>query len=223
MARHAVTVRRVESYRDREAALQVIEEVYRNEKGWIADFRGEIPEDAGERRDESWYLVEAGGEPAGAIRLLYDPELELPAEYGVELEPGIDLEGLRRAGRFVDVGRFMILPRFRKDVRVALELMKAAIREVVERGYTHFVTDVFESDPHSPLRFHTRVLGFERIGTHRTGELACESVRVLLILDIARAYQRLKQRGNRVFRELGEGLGERLSPAAEALPLARSA
>jgi hypothetical protein len=31
------------------------------------------------------------------------------------------------------------------------------------------------------------VLGFERIGTHRTGELACESVRIILILDIARA------------------------------------
>jgi hypothetical protein len=221
MTRHAVTVGRVESYRAREAALQVIEEVYRNEKGWIADFRREIPVDAGERRDQSWYLVEVGGEPAGAIRLLYDPELELPADYGVQLEPGIDLERLRRAGRFVDIGRFMILPRFRRDVRVALELMKAAIREVVERGYTHFLTDVFESDPHSPLRFHTRVLGFERIGTHRTGELACEGVRVLLILDIARAYQRLKQRGNRVFRELGQGLGERLSP--EGLPLARSA
>ncbi len=221
MARQAVTAVRVASYRSREAALQVIDEVYRNEKGWIADLRREIPEDAGERRDQSWYLVEVGGEPAGAIRLVYDPDLELPAEYGVELEPGIELERLRRDGRFVDIGRFMILPRFRKDVRVALELMKAAIREVVERGYTHFVTDVFESDPHSPLRFHTRVLGFERIGTHRRGELACESVRVLLILDIARAYQRLKKRGNRIFRELGEGLGERLAP--EAPPLARSA
>lgn len=220
MAREIVTAARVASYRSREAAFQVIDEVYRNEKGWIADFRREIPEDAGERSDQSWYLVQVGGEPAGAIRLVYDPDLALPAEYGVELEPGIELDRLRRAGRFVDIGRFMILPRFRRDVRVALELMKAAIREVVERGYTHFVTDVFESDPHSPLRFHTRVLGFERIGTHRRGELASESVRVLLILDIARAYQRLQQRGNRVFRKLGEGLGERLAPEG---PLARSA
>jgi hypothetical protein len=34
-------------------------------------------------------------------------------------------------------------------------------------------------------------LGFERIGTHRHGELACASSRSILILDIARAYQRL--------------------------------
>jgi len=50
MARHAVTVGRVESQRAREAVLRVIEEVYRNEKGWLADFRREIPADAGERR-----------------------------------------------------------------------------------------------------------------------------------------------------------------------------
>ncbi len=221
MERKGVTAARVTSQRARESALALIEEVYRVEKGWIANSRREIPADIGARRGESWFLVEVGGEAAGAIRLLYDPELALPAEYGVELEPGVDLERLRQAGRFVDVGRFMILPRFRRDVRVALELMKAAIREVTERGYTHLLTDVFESDPHSPLRFHTRVLGFERIGTHRHGELACESVRILLILDIARAYARLKERGNRVFRELGEGLGDALAPAG--LPLARSA
>jgi hypothetical protein len=36
---------------------------------------------------------------------------------------------------------------------------------------------------------------------------------ILLILDIARAYQRLARRGNRVFRELGEGLAERIAAA----------
>ena len=115
-------------------------------------------------------------------------------------------DGLKRHGRFVDIGRFMIVPAYRRNIRVVMRLMRAAIIEVVGRGYTHFLTDVFEEDPHSPLHFHTRVLGFERIGTHRYGELACTSSRILLILDIARAYHRLKAQDNKIWKELGEGV-----------------
>jgi hypothetical protein len=205
-SRSSLTVERVESP----------EEVYLKEKRWIRDAGAEIPEDARDRPEQSWFVASLAGEPVGAIRLVYDPPLELPAELGVTLEPEVDLEGLKRRGRFVDIGRFMIVPAHRRNVRVVMRLMKAAIAEVVERGYTHFLTDVFEDDPHSPLQFHTRVLGFERIGTHRTGELACASMRIILMLDIGRAYQRLKRRRNKVFRELGEGLRDaiegRLAP-----------
>jgi len=205
-ARSVVAARRVESSADRDQALAVIEAVYRREKRWIADAGAEVPADAGGMGGPSWFLVPVDGEPAGVIRLVYDPPLELPAELGVSLAPDVDLDALKRRGRFVDVGRFMIVPRYRRNIRVALRLMRAAIVEVVERGYTHFLTSVFADDPHSPLGFHTRVLGFERIGTHRNGELACASVRILLILDIARAYRRLRRRRNRVWRELGLGL-----------------
>jgi hypothetical protein len=205
-----VSARKVVDCKDREQALSVIESVYRNEKQWLRSSATEIPGDVAERRDQSWFLVAADSEPAGVIRLVYDPPLDLPAEYGMTLEPNVDLARLRRDGRFVDIGRFMIVPRYRRNIRVALKLMRAAIHEVVERGYTHFVTVVFEDDPHSPLKFHTRVLGFERIGTHRHGELACTSARIILILDIARAWQRLERRGNKVFRELGEGLRDRI-------------
>jgi hypothetical protein len=198
---------------------KVIEAVYLQEKQWIQDPGNEIAENGAERMDQSWFLVSVDGAPAGVIRLVYDPVLELPAEYGVTLEAGVDLEKLKRHGRFVDIGRFMILPRYRRNIRVVMKLMREAIVEVAQRGYTHFVTDVFENDPHSPLRFHTQVLGFERIGTHRYGELACASARIILILDIARAYQRLKKRENKVFKEVGEGLrdfmeGRRLAPTA---------
>jgi len=203
-----VSARKVATLEDRERALAVIEAVYLQEKQWIRSPAGEIPAEPGEQRGRSWFLVTADGEAAGVIRLVYDPPLEIPAEYGVALEPGVDLDGLKRRGRFVDIGRFMILPRYRRNIRVVMRLLQAAIAEVVERGYTHFLTDVFEDDPHSPLQFHTRVLGFERIGTHRHGELASASVRIILILDIARAYRRLKRRGNKVFRELGEGVRE---------------
>jgi hypothetical protein len=201
-----VQARKVVTPADRAQALTVVEAVYLQEKQWIRDPLSEIPVDAADRQDQSWFLVTADGEPAGVIRLVYDPPLEMPAEYGVTLEPSVDLVTLKRHGRFVDIGRFMIIPRYRRNIRVVMKLMRAAIIEVVSRGYTHFLTDVFEDDPHSPLRFHTQVLGFERIGTHLHGELASASSRIILILDIARAYQRLKMRENKVFKELGEGV-----------------
>jgi hypothetical protein len=204
--RSVVAARKVVSSADRDKALAVIEAVYRREKQWIADASAELPGDPGGVADRSWFLVTVNGRPAGVIRLVYDPPLELPAELDVTLEPAVDLAKLKRRGRFVDIGRFMIVPRYRRHIRVVLRLMRAAIVEVVERGYTHFLTSVFANDPHSPLGFHTRVLGFERIGSHRTGELACASVRILLILDIARAYRRLERRRNMVWKELGESV-----------------
>lgn len=215
-----VQARKVLTPEDRAQALTVIETVYLQEKQWIRDPQSEIALDAAGCQDQSWFLVTADGQPAGVIRLVYDPSLEMPAEYGVTLEPSVDLDALKKQGRFVDIGRFMIVPRYRRNIRVVLKLMRAALIEVVARGYTHFLTDVFEDDPHSPLRFHTQVLGFERIGTHRHGELACASSRIILILDIARAYQSLKKRENRVFKEVGDGVRDmmdaRLQLAASA-------
>ncbi|HET6345466.1 MAG TPA: hypothetical protein VFH51_11075 [Myxococcota bacterium] len=50
-------------------------------------------------------------------------------------------------------------------------------------------------------------------GYAERGELACASSRILLILDIARAYRRLKDRDNKVWKELGEGLPAFTGPA----------
>ncbi len=208
MLRSAVIARKILTEQDRELGCSVIETVYLQEKRWIHDAGSEIPTDPEAQQGQSWFLVTVDDEPAGVIRLVYDPVLDLPAELGVDLEAGVDLERLRRHGRFVDIGRFMIVPSYRRHFRVALKLMRAAILEVVSRGYTHFLTDVFEDDPHSPYHFHTRVLGFERIGTHRFGELACASRRIILILDIALACRRLATKENKVFREVAEGVGE---------------
>lgn len=202
----SIEVRKVTSEGDRTLALAVVDEVYRQEKRWISTATPEIPSEVAQRQDQSWFLVTVDEEPAGVIRLLYDPPLELPKEFEVSLEPEIDLARLSRSGRFVEIGRFMILPRHRRSIRVVLTLMRGAIREVVARRYTHFLTDVFQDDPHSPLGFHTRVLGFERIGTHRHGDLECESLRIVLVLDIAQALGRLEERGDKIWKELGEGL-----------------
>ena len=84
--------------------------------------------------------------------------------------------------------------------------MRAALAEVVARGYTHLLTVVFEDDPHSPYGFHTRVLGFQRIGSHRYGELACASRRIILTLDIARAFDRLRGPRAKLVQALAGGL-----------------
>ncbi|MCB1035659.1 MAG: GNAT family N-acetyltransferase [Acidobacteria bacterium] len=202
----------------RAQALDVVRRVYLEEKGWIADLESEVPTgtraEAAPSGEVSWFLARREGYPMGVLRITYDPPLELPAELEVELDENLDLSVLARL-RIAEVGRFMIRPSHRGNINVALKLMKAAIGEVIERGYSHLLTDVFEDDPHSPLGFHTRILGFERIGSHRFGELACRSRRIILMLDIAAAYEKLRTKKNRIFRELCMGLEPALQKVLE--------
>jgi len=219
MSRFDIETVRVLTPQQRAEAMGVVEEVFCREKNWVSDADKEIPLVLAETDRLSFFLCRVDGEPAGIIRLNYDPPLELPQELEVQLEPGIDIATYAVGKRFVEIGRFMIRSRFRRNYKVALRLIRASVREVVERGYTHFVTDVYDGDPHSPLHFHTRVLGFERIGTHRHGELNANYVRIILVLDIARTYRRMQQRQNRVFREVASGMESLL----DTLPGARTA
>jgi N-acyl-L-homoserine lactone synthetase len=201
-----ITTGKVEDAATRNLALQVVGRVYREEKNWIKSVEQEIPVDIRAHDRTSWFLALVNGHPAGVLRLFYDPPLELPPECQATFKKGFDPKKLTDAGKFVEIGRFMILPEYRKKVFVALRLMGAAVKEVVDRNYTHFITDVFEGEPHSPLKFHTRILGFEVIGQHLYGELNCSLTRIILTLDILKAYQRLKTQRNRVYRSLTEGI-----------------
>lgn len=215
----ALTTERVVDAASRAAALAIVREVYLEEKGWLVDADSELPETelgSSGSSPTSWFLARCGGEPAGVVRLTYDPSLELPSAAGVEIDTDIDLDLLARSGRFVEIGRLMISPRFRSRAAVVLALMRAALAEVVGRGYTHLLTVVFEDDPHSPYGFHTRVLGFERIGSHRYGELACASRRILLTLDIARAFDRLRGPRAKLVQALTGGLERELDALAPA-------
>ncbi len=219
MSRSVIETFKVLSPEERAAALSVVDKVFRQEKRWVAATDAEIPVAQDPDGRLSWFVATVDGEPAGVIRLFYDPPLEIPADWGLELDRDLDLARVADGRRFVEIGRFMIVPEHRRRMRVALRLMREAVREVVERRYTHFITDVYDGDPHSPLGFHTRVLGFERIGTHRRGELACDHMRILLVLDIARAFHKLRSRKDRVFRELSTGLEDSFLalPATPAL------
>ncbi|MEI6692933.1 MAG: GNAT family N-acetyltransferase [Chlorobium sp.] len=201
----SVTVTRIECASDRAAALEVIKRVFCVEKNWISTVQNQIPDDLSDNKDVSWFLAKVNGQPAGVLRLLYDPSFDIPKEYDVKFMPGINVEELKSAGNYVEIGRFMILEEFRKNVRVALRLMRSATAEVIERDYTHFITDVFEGEVHSPLNFHTRVLGFEVVGKHLFGELNCSSTRIILTLDILKLYSRIKDSRSKIYHELTDG------------------
>ncbi len=194
----------------RKQALEVIDCVYKKEKHWIEKPDIEISEDIDRQQKMSWFLAFSGNEPAGVLRLIYDPPLSVPEEYQVTFNPDIDWKTIAMHGRFVDIGRFAVLSSHRRNFRISIRLMKKALEEVVSRGYTHFITDVFEGEMHSPLNFHTRILGFDRIGKHVHGELNCKCTRIILALDILKAYQRLRRRKSALYRFLLEGVAGHL-------------
>jgi 1-acyl-sn-glycerol-3-phosphate acyltransferase len=198
----AVEARRVELSSDAEDARGVVQDVYVREKKWLNTATLDtFPGGA----SISWFIVRVKGEPAGLLRVVYDPPLNFPPGYHVELRKDVDWAALIASARIAEVGRFMILEKYRRNPRVALELMRTAVREIVERDYTHLVTDVFEGDPHSPYEFHTRVLGFEEIGFHTHGELHSDRKRIILALDIDRAFVRMRTRSGRFYRSFTEG------------------
>lgn len=201
-----ITVERVLSNEARRDAVEIIEQVFKKEKKWISKAQGQLPKTLEETDTYSWFLAKVDDRPAGVLRLMYDPPLELPWEYDVRLLPGVNIEKMKQEGRYVEIGRFMIKSEFRKNPRIALRLMRTATKEVIERDYTHFITDVFEGEPNSPLNFHTRVLGFEVIGKHLFGDLNCSSTRIILTLDIVKVYRRIRNSRSRVYGELTEGI-----------------
>ncbi len=198
-----IAAERIADEAGRSAALAVLGATYQREKGWIADPERQFPPSDLERADVAWYVVRLDGQPMGVLRTLYDPPIRQYASYGLKLiEAPVDIEGLLSRCRIAEVGRFAVLAEHRGNVLLAAALMRAAAEEMVTRGYTHIITDVFEDDPHSPLGFHTRVMGFLPVATHEHGELNCRSRRITLVLDLKSSYQRLKARRNWVYRYL---------------------
>lgn len=209
--RERVTVVRVADENARALARDVIATTYRDEKGWVGDADSQVPASDLEREDVSWFCATIDDVPVGVLRVLYDPPLELYAKYGFELvKEGIDVEAFIRSHRIAEVGRFAVRPEYRKFIVVVAALMRAASTETVKRGYTHYITDVFEDDPHSPLQFHTRVMGFEPVATHEVGELNSKSRRITLVLDLKASYQRLRRQGSWIYRFLTDGWDEQL-------------
>jgi hypothetical protein len=209
--RSKIRVSRIVEPVDRVAALNVLRATYHAEKGWVRDAESQLPESDLGSDQVSWFLSRQGGEPAGVLRVHYAPPVEQYRAYGLRvLRPGIDLARFLHTSRLAEIGRFAIVPKLRRNLLISVALMRAATRETLERGFTHYITDVFESDPHSPYGFHTRVMGFDPVATHDHGELQCTSRRITMILDLKAAYQRLRRRKGWIFRALTADWDERL-------------
>jgi ribosomal protein S18 acetylase RimI-like enzyme len=191
---------RVAGPEDRALAVSVMSATYKQEKNWITRDEKLFPLDELGNSSVSWFVVLDGDQPVGTLRVLYDLPLDLYKEYGFKVLGGIDLDEFIRRNRIAEIGRFAVLPEYRKHVVVVGALMREASRETVQRGYTHYVTDIFEGETHSPYNFHTRVLGFQAVATHDTGELNCPNRRITLILDLKQGYARLREQGGWLFR-----------------------
>lgn len=194
---------RVATAGDRRKALAVLRATYQQEKGWVPDVESMFPESDLARGDISWFIATRRDEPTGVLRVLYEPSIEQYHKYAlVPIDTTIAVDEFIKSERIAEVGRFAVIPERRKGVGVVLSLMRAATREIVSLGYTQLVTDVFEDDPHSPFRFHTRIVGFRPVATHEAGELNATGRRITLLLDIKIAYQTLKSRGTWFFRAM---------------------
>jgi len=196
-----VCVERVVDEAGRQRVATVLRATYQREKRWVADPEAQAPpEDIG-RSDLSWFVVSVRGRPAGVVRILYEPPLAQYAQYGLKfINPSVEIDDFIRQHRIAEIGRFAVKRHYRRRFLLAAALMRAAVEETIARGYTHYVTDVFEDDPHSPYGFHTRIMGFSPVATHDAGELRCRSRRITLVLDLRAAYKRLRAQGNWIYR-----------------------
>lgn len=198
-------VLRVAGEGDRALAIEVMRATYKQEKNWITLDEKLFPDSELGTTSVSWFVVLDGDRPVGTLRVLYDLPLDLYQEYGFKMLGGLNLDEFVRHNRIAEIGRFAVLPEYRRHMVVVGALMREASRETVERGYTHYVTDIFDGEAHSPFNFHTRVLGFQPVATHDTGELNCPNRRITMILDLKEGYSRISQQGGWLFRFFTEG------------------
>jgi putative hemolysin len=110
--------------------------VYCEEEGLLSPSAGtgEREIDARDDGDSAvHFLVYAGGEPAGTVRLL------LPEEGALELESKVDLDVFKQGGvSAAEVTRYCVLRRHR-NTGVTAALLAGLYEESVRRGITHWL------------------------------------------------------------------------------------
>ncbi len=195
-------------------ALNIFKEVYQEEKGWVGDRAQVFPLEDLHRSCVDWLGVRAGKRLVGVVRVLYELPFELYKSYGFKLTAnGLDIEKFIRDNRIAEVGRFAVLPQYRREIMAVAMLMRSAGMAAIARGFTHFITDVFEDDPNTPHGFHRRVLGFVEVATHDHGELKCASRRITMLLDLKQALTHIEGRKGWLFRFFRSGKLGKIRPA----------
>ena len=188
---------------DRGQATKLLHEIYVQEKGWLINSNDSFQKDELLKKGVVWFLTSVNEQPAGILRICYDPDIKDYSHYQFrQLPDQISVEAIIQQYKVADIGRFAVAKSFRKKPEVALELMLAALAETLSRQYTHFITDVFEGEETSPYLFHKRILGFVPIATHETGELLCSKSRVTMLLDIHKCLNTLKNKKGYIYRAI---------------------
>jgi len=102
---------RIENEPGRQLALAVMRAIYRDEKNWVQDDEKLVAREEITDPNISWFVVISDGQPAGVLRVLYEPPADLYHSYGMKfLDQGQDIEALLRHRRIAEVGRFAVLP-----------------------------------------------------------------------------------------------------------------
>ena len=171
--RNSVSARRIDDEAGRCAVVNVLRATYQDEKQWIADPESQFPPADLTRGDISWFLVLVSTASRAACcacsTILHWPSMQNTASSrSTARSTSRASSGSTGSPRSA---ASPCCPRIAASMVLAAALMRAVTAEVVARGYTHFVTDVFEDDVHSPYGFHTRVMGFRPVATHDFGEL----------------------------------------------------
>ncbi|MCB1050927.1 MAG: GNAT family N-acetyltransferase [Acidobacteria bacterium] len=214
------TVHKAQTAQDRTQILSVLATVYQEEKGWIPDLEPLFPLADLHGNQCAWFIVQLADQAVGAVRVLYELPLALYRTYKLEpIDPQFDLANFVVSNPVAEIGRFAVLAEHRNKFVAAALLMKAAVADTLDRGYTHYITDVFENEPTSPLQFHTRVLGFEPVATHQIGEFKCSNRRITLVLDLQKSLRRLSSKGSWIFRFIcGDWSSDRLHRYLNPVP-----
>ena len=133
-----ITTARAETESARADAIRVMQATYEREKNWIQGEEKLFPSSDLADPNISWFVAYNAGLPVGVLRVLYSPPLDLYKEYGFKpIGAGIDVEEFVRKNRIAEIGRFAVLPEYRRFILVSASLMRIASKETVRRGFSH--------------------------------------------------------------------------------------
>ena len=209
MLKKSVEAIRVSTNAERQDVLVVLRDTYLEEKSWVSQEDTLFPQTDLEGINKVWFLAKMDGHPAGVVRVRYDPPVADYISYGLTpLREELDVDAFVRDNRIAEIGRFAVRRRYRHKFVIAAALMRAATEHTVQREFTHFITDVFQGEVNSPYNFHTRVIGFQPVATHETGELTCPNRRITLVLNLREAYHQLRKSRRQVYEFLTRGWDE---------------
>src|SRR5262249_19564826 len=138
MLNKIITAVRVTKEAERQDAIAVLDDTYREEKHWVQDKELLFPASDLAHESISWFVASVEKQPAGVVRVCYAPPLATYAEYDFQpLQAGLDVDAFVRDNRIAEIGRFAVRRRSRRHITVAAALMRAATEETVRRKYTH--------------------------------------------------------------------------------------